>query len=246
MNWLYLYRNFTLGLCLLLSVPTLGLIAHWTQRTTSVGLSLDWEGLGLYICCLSWIAFPAMLAIPEFRRNAYVTYILSEILIILCIWGQWLALVILIFQHKEQFFPRNSCDFVSADLVIWCDEFFAIQDIAITILALLALYMLSLMFYALVSQTLGNPVWLRSVQEVQNKTSSHSDTGINETIANSPISTSPTGHSVVTVVTPPMTQQVPSTSSRGTRSVALNQRPTLIIQTPGISVDETIPAELVA
>ena len=57
------------GLCLLLSVPTLGLTAHWTKGTTAirgviyysefVGL-YDFEIMGLIVCGISCVVFPVM------------------------------------------------------------------------------------------------------------------------------------------------------------------------------------------
>jgi len=241
MNWFYVYRNFTLGLCLLLSVPTLGLTAHWTQGTMSLlRASYDFEGLGLYISCLSLIVFPVMLAIPEFRKNAYISYISAEIAIILCMWAQWLAFAILLIQRRIQYFHFGiTCDFPAAEFVPWCSEFLAIYGVAITIFTLLLVYLFSLVLYALVGEAMGNPIWFMSVKDVQggsNQTLSHQDNGIIEAKANSPIYTFTVGNSAL--VAPTMTQQgLPaSTTSLGTQPVAF----THLQQSHGIPVGTTL------
>jgi len=236
MNWLYAYRNFTLGLCLLLSIATLGLTAHSTHDTMSYGLVIfDFEGIGLFICSFSWIVFPVMLAIPEFRKNAYISYILSEVATIACMWALWVAFAVLVIQRRDYIFPSvNSCDL--AYFVLWCHELLAIQGMATTIFTLLLVYLLVLVLYVLVNQMMGNPIWLKSVKEIQtgsNQMPSHQDSGMTEARVISPtISTYTPGHSVLVTSN---TAQQGLISGLGTQPVFFSQvQPTT--QSPGIPV----------
>ncbi|KAF8874959.1 hypothetical protein CPB84DRAFT_1797089 [Gymnopilus junonius] len=166
MNYYYIYRNFVLGLCLLLTLPTLGLTAHWTQGT--VGGTLSFEGMGIFVTCISLLVFPAMLLLSEFRKNAFFLYILSEIIVVLIMWILWMITMILVIEQRELEYPLNNCSVdLSNDQIHWCNELFAIQGLCIFIFVFLLKYLVFLTLFAFINHIRGIYIWKKSVKELQ-------------------------------------------------------------------------------
>lgn len=53
-------QAYSTGLCLLLTIPVLGLTAHWTQGSSLDHKILGFEGMGLFISIFSFIVLPIM------------------------------------------------------------------------------------------------------------------------------------------------------------------------------------------
>ncbi|PPQ97611.1 hypothetical protein CVT26_002369 [Gymnopilus dilepis] len=100
MNYFYIYRNVIFGLIVILSFPVLGLSAVWSEHKTGLAGASSFEGMAIFTACLSIVLFPALALLPIFRKNAFVLYIISEILILLVMWIFWMTSMILIFQMK--------------------------------------------------------------------------------------------------------------------------------------------------
>ncbi|KAF9565106.1 hypothetical protein CPC08DRAFT_704912 [Agrocybe pediades] len=170
MGFFYVYRNLVLGLCLILTIPCLGLLAHWTQGTELDHKTLAFEGMGLFVSILSFIILPVMLVLSEFRKNAFILYILSELIIVGLLWLFWMTAAILVIEEIQILYPSGDCaiiDKVFPGQGHWCFEIMAIQGLSITIFVFLLKYLIVLLIFAFIRHSRGQLVWLRSVKEVQ-------------------------------------------------------------------------------
>ncbi|KAF4617386.1 hypothetical protein D9613_006315 [Agrocybe pediades] len=191
MGFFYVYRNLVLGLCLILTIPCLGLLAHWTQGTELDHKTLAFEGMGLFVSILSFILLPVMyvsriqhrdlvrptnvftvprLVLSEFRKNAFILYILSELIIVALLWIFWMTAAILVVEEIQVQYPSGDCGLVNKVFPgqgHWCFEIMAIQGLSITIFVFLLKYLIVLLIFAFIRHSRGQLVWLRSVKEVQ-------------------------------------------------------------------------------
>ncbi|KAF8874957.1 hypothetical protein CPB84DRAFT_558407 [Gymnopilus junonius] len=120
MNFFHIYRNVVFGLIFILNFPVLGLSAFWTQHTVGGASSF---GLGIFTSCVSMFVFPVLLLLPIFRKNAFISYVVSEIVIISMMWLFWMVSMILAIQ--------NACILDSG-----CQSLFAVQGLDIFIFIL--------------------------------------------------------------------------------------------------------------
>ncbi|KAF8962962.1 hypothetical protein BDZ97DRAFT_1063905 [Flammula alnicola] len=173
MNSFYIYRTVILTLCIILSVPILGLLAVWTQFSGGE----SFEGMGLFASSFSLLVFPAMLVLPLLRKNAFVLYIVSELSIICTMWIFWVVSAALAIQMKELFDPFGNCQlfklafqFVSDGEVSVqkCNQLIAIEGMTVVVFVLLMKYMLVLLIYSTVVHFRGDSqVWFRTVSELK-------------------------------------------------------------------------------
>ncbi|KAF9483563.1 hypothetical protein BDN70DRAFT_929086 [Pholiota conissans] len=170
MSFLYVYRTVMLVLTLILTIPALGLIAHWTQGSLVGHTTYSFEPMGLYTASVTLIVIPVMLALPEIRKNAFALYIVSELSIVALLWIFWVVAAALAIQQKDDFYPLENCTGLNIVNVHWCNELFAIVGLTVVIFVLLMKYMLVLLIYAIVMTfRVGGRVWFQSVREIKIK-----------------------------------------------------------------------------
>jgi hypothetical protein len=58
-----LTNSLSLVLSFILSIPVLGLTAHWTQGSQLNDVTYSFESMGLYISCLTLIVIPILYAL---------------------------------------------------------------------------------------------------------------------------------------------------------------------------------------
>ncbi|KJA20174.1 hypothetical protein HYPSUDRAFT_68757 [Hypholoma sublateritium FD-334 SS-4] len=168
MAFFYTYRMITLGLSFILSVPLLGLLAHWTSANPFRKTVLWFDSLGLILVSFTLITIPIMLALPEIRKSAYILYTVYELIIVCSLWILWVVAAALAIQQKDVVFPMDDCTVYSDNLISWCDELSAVVGLAVTVFVLLLMYTLLLVVYATVmTSRTGSRVWFKGVKNIQ-------------------------------------------------------------------------------
>jgi len=170
MNFLYIYRMVILVLSFILTIPLLGLLAHWTQGSQLVNVLYSFESMGLYTTCVTLVVIPIMLALPEIRKNAFALYIVSELSIVCTLWIFWVVVAALAIQQRDEFYPFGNCTSLDNIQAEWCNELFAIVGLSVVVFVLLMKYMLVILIYAIVMTfRVGGRVWFQSVKDLQIK-----------------------------------------------------------------------------
>jgi len=103
----------------------------------------------------------ALLLVPIYRQNALLSFVTSEIILLVVLWVLWLALVILTQKDDIVYYGDYTA---SLDLY---NELLALRGLSISTLVVLKIYLLTLTIYALVKHANGTSVWKRSVKELE-------------------------------------------------------------------------------
>jgi len=106
MGFMRTYRLVIFVICIILSIPVIGLTADLTHLTNEVDVTFSFETLSLLIASLSLLIFPLLLVVSHFRKNAFLVYVVYELSIVLLLWILWVVAASLTIDKKERFAGR--------------------------------------------------------------------------------------------------------------------------------------------
>ncbi|KAF9054701.1 hypothetical protein BJ165DRAFT_1440543 [Panaeolus papilionaceus] len=156
-------RNIFLGICLLLSLSTLGLISHnmamYIIKGSSSFVVQPFQVLGIVDSILMIFTLPVLMI----GKNSVV----ADLVVMFIFWVLWLAETILVMKFRKPRFTRFRFIRCPTDLSVSpCYGTYIIQSLATTLFVLCLVYVIVLFIYGLVSQKRGNSIWTMSMRRL--------------------------------------------------------------------------------
>ncbi|KAF9483561.1 hypothetical protein BDN70DRAFT_290949 [Pholiota conissans] len=173
MAFMGIYRLVIYVLVVVLSVPVIGLNADLTHYTNMAHVTYSFETLGLLIAALSLLVFPLLIIVSQYRKNAFLVYIVYELALVCIMWILWVVAAALTIQKKNELLGVfDSCSVFSgldSTAEQKCNEIVAVEGIEVVIFVLLLKYMLITFVWAVVIhlRTGNGQVWFQSVNELE-------------------------------------------------------------------------------
>ncbi|KIL67253.1 hypothetical protein M378DRAFT_58682, partial [Amanita muscaria Koide BX008] len=149
-----------LGTVCFFSLIVLGVSAHLIFVTEQVGIYFTFTAFAIAIAALTLITLPLFLIIGFVRKGALFNYIIVEIGVLGLFWVLWLATAS--FTADQLVLLPINCDFNYSD----CHEPQAVNAFSWLNWLILTAYWPFLLVMAIIQQNRGNPVWTKSVGEV--------------------------------------------------------------------------------
>jgi len=161
-------RNAIFGIVLVLSFAVLGISAHWTSITVTVGAFFSFEGIGVAASGLSIIIVSTLLLVGILRKNATITIIGVELPAITILSVLFLAEGIVTNDLVAENFPIgcNRRVFSSFEVQV-CKEFMALKSISFALFVIMAGYWVPLAIMTVIGLTQGRNILGQSVREVE-------------------------------------------------------------------------------
>ncbi|PPQ86337.1 hypothetical protein CVT25_005638 [Psilocybe cyanescens] len=156
------HRVITLTLTTLLSIATLGLLAHLTNRSRSIGNVTNWEVLGLVTSTLTILTFLFLLLAPR------LVHLITELTLTTILFILWVVESALVIHVERATFGGARCGLFSIFRVAnICSELRAIEALSIINWILLLFYIIHLFIYAIRSRSrvAGRSTWHQRMSE---------------------------------------------------------------------------------
>jgi len=159
-------RMAALGSVCFCSLIVLGISAHLIFITEQVGIYFAFTAFAVAIAALTLIVFPMLLVIGFVRRGAVFNHVVVEIGVLGLFWVLWLATAA--YSADQLLLLPVNCDFnyIVNGFVASCHEPQAVHGFSWLNWLILTAYWPFLLIMAIVQQNRGNPVWTKSVGEV--------------------------------------------------------------------------------
>ncbi|KIL67254.1 hypothetical protein M378DRAFT_159655 [Amanita muscaria Koide BX008] len=146
------------------SLIVLGVSAYLISLTEQVGFYYTFMAFAVAIAALTLITFPPLLIISFIRKGALFNYIIVEVGVLGLFWVLWLATAS--YTANTLVLLPLDCNFIDPSFVTSCHELQAIHAFSWLNWLILTAYWPFLLVMALIQQNRGNPVWTKSVGEV--------------------------------------------------------------------------------
>ncbi|KAF9245725.1 hypothetical protein BU15DRAFT_70796 [Melanogaster broomeanus] len=150
----------------LFSIVVLGLAAHILSLTQQyLGSYFYFSALGIAAGVLSMVTLPLMVVLDFYRRGAFTSMIVVELVWLFILWVLWVATAAEAAVAVNFFFPFG-CIYPEYPVTNQaCHEMQATEAFSFLIFIILLVYTILLLISALVAASRGNGVWLSSVKE---------------------------------------------------------------------------------
>jgi len=159
-GFLPLVRNVSFGVIIVFSIITLGLCAHITNLSTSVGFYFVFAAMDIATVILTLAFLGTFLVVDILRKGAVPAMIIAELVGLGLLWVFWLTTAALVAEENALRFPVG-CGSRSGTV---CGEFGATVAFAFLNWIIIFAYLGVLLVFCIIQATRGNnQIWFESV-----------------------------------------------------------------------------------
>jgi hypothetical protein len=159
-------RLAALGTICFFSLIVLGVGAHLIFLSEQVGFYYTFTAFAVAIAALTLIMLPPLLIIGLVRRGALLNYVVVEVAVLGLFWVLWLATAAYSANALTLLPIDCNFNFEANGFIASCHEPQALHAFSWLNWLILTVYWPFLLITAIVQQNRGNPVWTKSVREV--------------------------------------------------------------------------------